>query len=295
MKRIIKKICMVLIASALVMSLFSCSGKDDSIRIVHKNFTEQRLMGQVLSVYLESKGFKTTVSELGGSMLCFEALKNGDADLYAEYTGTAYMAYLGETKIVSADETFEYVKEKYKELGLTWFKPLGFNNTYVLSVRSDTAKELNLTKTSDLIPHAKEMIIGCDTEFSNRIDGYPGLIEAYPGMEFKKVVTMDQGLTYNALHSKELDVNVSYATDGRIKKFDLVNLEDDAVFFPPYYCVPNARIDCIEKHEGLAEALSELNNLWSDEDMQMYNLMVDEGEDAKSVAAKMLKDTNMID
>lgn len=298
-KKLLSIFMVIIIAAGLLAGCASKTSEnndEDAIRIVHKNFTEQRLVGQLFSVYLESKGFKTTVSELGGTMLCFNALKGGDADLYAEYTGSGYMGILGETEILSADATYDYVKNTFEnDYGITWLKPLGWNNTYILSVTSQTAQDLGLKTTSDLIPYSGTMVIGCTAEFANRTDGYPGLVEAYPGLSFKKVMSMDQGLTYEALKNGELDVNVSFSTDGRIAKFNLVNLEDDAGFFPPYHCVPILKQSFAKEHPDLVEALDAIENKWSDSDMQTYNLRVDEGEDARDVATEMLKDAGLMD
>lgn len=298
-KKLLSIFMVTIIAAGLLAGCTSKTSEnndEDAIRIVHKNFTEQRLVGQLFSVYLESKGFKTTVSELGGTMLCFNALKGGDADLYAEYTGSGYMGILGETEILSADATYDYVKNTFEnDYGITWLKPLGWNNTYILSVTSQTAQDLGLKTTSDLIPYSGTMVIGCTAEFANRTDGYPGLVEAYPGLSFKKVMSMDQGLTYEALKNGELDVNVSFSTDGRIAKFNLVNLEDDAGFFPPYHCVPILKQSFAKEHPDLVEALDAIENKWSDSDMQTYNLRVDEGEDARDVATEMLKDAGLMD
>ena len=298
-KKLLSIFMVTIIAAGLLAGCTSKTSEnndEDAIRIVHKNFTEQRLVGQLFSVYLESKGFKTTVSELGGTMLCFNALKGGDADLYAEYTGSGYMGILGETEILSADATYDYVKNTFEnDYGITWLKPLGWNNTYILSVTSQTAQDLGLKTTSDLIPYSGTMVIGCTAEFANRTDGYPGLVEAYPGLSFKKVMSMDQGLTYEALKNGELDVNVSFSTDGRIAKFNLVNLEDDAGFFPPYHCVPILKQSFAKEHPDLVEALDAIENKWSDNDMQTYNLRVDEGEDARDVATEMLKDAGLMD
>lgn len=298
-KKLLSIFMVTIIAAGLLAGCTSKTSEnndEDAIRIVHKNFTEQRLVGQLFSVYLESKGFKTTVSELGGTMLCFNALKGGDADLYAEYTGSGYMGILDETEILSADATYDYVKNTFEnDYGITWLKPLGWNNTYILSVTSQTAQDLGLKTTSDLIPYSGTMVIGCTAEFANRTDGYPGLVEAYPGLSFKKVMSMDQGLTYEALKNGELDVNVSFSTDGRIAKFNLVNLEDDAGFFPPYHCVPILKQSFAKEHPDLVEALDAIENKWSDSDMQTYNLRVDEGEDARDVATEMLKDAGLMD
>jgi len=294
-KRILSFIVVVMLFAALFTSCSSDEEEAKTISIVHKNYTEQRLLGKMLGQYLESKGYETKVSELGGSMLCFNALTNGEADLYPEYTGTGYCGILDETEILSAEETYNYVKEVFEEeYDVLWLKPLGFNNTYVFSVTRDTLEEYDLETISDLIPVAGDLSLGSDAEFTSRVDGLPGLVKVYEGLEFESTKSMDQGLTYQALVDENIDVNVSYATDGRIAKYDLVNLVDDKNFFPPYYCTPILRMDFAEANPEVVAALEELENLFSDEDMQQYNLMVDEGESPDSVATKMLEDKGLI-
>lgn len=285
---------LIVLAVALLVTV-SCKKDSETIRIVHKNYTEQRLVGEMFSVYLDSKGFKTEVKELGGSMLCFNAIMNNDADLYPEYTGTAYSAVLNQKEILGADETYDYVKSEFeKQYEITWLKPLGFNNTYVLSVTKAKAEEYNLKTISDLAPYAKDWLLGGDQEFGVReSDGYPAVQNKY-GFSFKKYNGMDQGLTYTALVNGNLDVNSSFATDGRIQKYNLINLEDDKQVFPPYYCTPIMKIEFAEKNPKVVEALNALENVFSDEDMQKYNLMVDEGAIVHNVAVQMLEDKNLI-
>lgn len=290
-----KRILALVTVFIMVVSITACSGKSEVIRITHKNYTEQRITGQLLSVYLESKGFETEVKELGGTMLCYNALKTGDVDLYAEFTGSAYTAVFKQTEMLSQQETYDYVKENCeKQDGITWLEPLGWNNTYVLSVRPDTADKLGIKTISDLVKYSKDLTIGCNVEFLERTDGLPGLKELYPGLEFKEEISMDQGLTYAALNNGELDVNSSFSTDGRIAKFGFVNLEDDKKFFPPYYVTPILRVDYAKENPEVVKALEELGNKWNDEEMQKYNLMVDEGADAREVATLMLKDKGLI-
>lgn len=293
------KILSLTLSLVLVLAIFTgCSSSDkdsETVRIVHKNYTEQRILGSMLGQYLETKGYDTKVSELGGSMLCFNALDNGEADMYAEYTGTGYCGILDETEILPADETYDYVKKVFEEdYGITWLKPLGFNNTYVFSVTQETLDKYDLETISDLIPHAGEMYLGSDAEFTSRVDGLPGLVKVYKGLEFKDNKSMDQGLTYQALIDGNIDVNVSYATDGRIAKYNLVNLIDDKNFFPPYYVTPILKMDFADANPEIVAALEELENKFSDEDMQKYNLMVDEGENPSDVAKKMLEDKGLI-
>lgn len=286
---------LLLILFAMTVAFSGCTQKDDLVKITHKDYTEQRITGQLMSVYLESKGFKTEVTELSGTMLCWTALKNGNVDMYAEFTGSAYGAIYDQTEIIGVQETYDYVKNRSEQDDkITWLKPLGWNNTYVLSVRAETAQENNVATVEELVAIAPTLTMGCDDEFQNRADGLPGLQEFYPGLEFKDVVSMDQGLTYAALNNGDIDVNVSYSTDGRIAKFGLVNLEDNKNFFPPYYVTPVLKMEYAEKNPEIVAALNELGGHWSDEDMQQYNLLVDEGADARVVATQMLKDAGLI-
>lgn len=296
MKKTIRKISVILAACLLlVMAGCSISGSD-TVKIAHKNYTEQRVTGQLMALYLESKGFKTKVSELAGTMLCFNALKSGDVDVYAEFTGTGYGTILKQTDRLGVNETYDYVKTHFEEeFGITWLTTLGWNNTYVLSVTPETAAKYHLTKISDLIPLASNMVLGSDAEFSNRTDGLASLEATYTGLKFKDTKSMDQGLTYQALIDGNLDVNVSYSTDGRINKFGLVNLEDDQNCFPPYYVTPILKLDYAEKDPEVVAALEELANLWTAEEMQKYNLMADEGVTPKDVATLMLRDKGLID
>ncbi len=266
------------------------------VRIGHKNYTEQRLSGQMLAALIEAKtDYPTEVIEFGGTMICFEALDSDEIDMYPEFTGTAYGAILEQADILGPQETYDYVKDAFEEkYGITWLGELGWNNTYVLSVTAETAEELGISTVSELVPYASDMTMGCDNEFLGRADGLPGLKETY-GITFKDELPMDQGLTYAALREGEIDVNVSFSTDGRIAKFNLVNLTDDKNYFPPYYVAPILKQDYADANPAVVEALMLLKGKFTDEDAQKYNLMVDEGGDPREVAEQALRDKGLID
>ncbi|MGI6169614.1 MAG: glycine betaine ABC transporter substrate-binding protein [Christensenellales bacterium] len=293
-----KKFIGILLAAMLLVigAMAGCSNQDEVVRIGHKNYTEQRLAGQLLSVAIEeATDYKTEVIEFGGTMLCFEALNSDEIEVYPEYTGTAYGAILEQVDVLGPQETYDYVKNVFEDQhGITWLNEMGWNNTYILSVTAETAQELGVSTISELVPHAGDMVMGCDNEFLGRTDGLPGLKEAY-GLNFQQELPMDQGLTYVALRDGEIDVNVSFSTDGRIAKFNLVNLEDDYGFFPPYYVAPILKQDYVNEHPAVADALNRLEGLFSDEDMQHYNLLVDEGGDPREVAIQALTDKGLVD
>lgn len=297
MKKIFFILLAVMLLAAGMMAGCSNQGNNDKVvRIGHKNYTEQRLTGKMLSVLIEAKtDYKTEVTEFGGTMLCFEALKNGEIDVYPEFTGTAYGAILQQTEVLGQQETYDYVKKAFEDqYGITWLSEMGWNNTYILSVTAETAESLGVSTVTELIPYANDMIMGCDNEFLGRTDGLPGLMDAY-GIDFKQKLPMDQGLTYAALRDGQIDVNVSFSTDGRIAKFNLVNLEDDLHYFPPYYVAPIVKSAYADENPAVVDALNMLNNAFTDEDMQKYNLAVDEGGDPREVAAQALRDKGLID
>jgi glycine betaine/choline ABC-type transport system substrate-binding protein len=297
-----KKILKVTFISVLVMlvaGLGACSSttsNDKTVNIANKNYTEQRLLGEMMGIYAESLGYEVEVTELGGSMLVFESLKADTADVYAEYTGTAYGAHLGESETLSREDTYDFVKEAFEEeYGITWLETLGFNNTYVLAVNQTVADKYNIKTISDLAAVSGELILGSDSEFPSRDDGLPGLMEAYDGLEFKDVKSMDQGLLYYALENDEIQVLVAYATEGRLAQYKLINLEDDLAFFPPYDVAPVMKQTFADANPELVEGFNKLGGLFSDSDMQAYNLQVDEGGNVKDIARTMLVDKGLID
>ncbi|MGD1821241.1 MAG: glycine betaine ABC transporter substrate-binding protein [Pleomorphochaeta sp.] len=286
----------ILVTIMAIASLFtSCNSSSDKITVVHKNYTEQRIVGEAIGIFLESKGFETEVKELGGTLLCFNAIKNGDADMYCEYTGSAYGSIFNQTDNIGPEATYNYVKERCEEeYGITWLGPLGFNDTYVFSTTQELVDKYNLETISDLAPIADQLVLGGDQEFPVREgDGLPAVVRTY-GFEFKEYKGMDQGLTTQALIEGQIDINTYYSTDGRIAKYGFVNLVDDKNVFPPYYVTPIMKTEYADEHPEVVEALNELTNKFTESDMQKYNLMVDEGGSVKDAATKMLSDKGLI-
>ena len=292
-----KKIITVSLALVLLMfTIVGCSPKGDKITIGAKNFTESRLLATMFKVLIEEKtDLSVEVREFGGTQLVFRALRGGDVDVYPEYTGTAYTVMLDLPAISDADETYNIVKQKFQEnYNLEWLGQLGFNNTYVLTVREEMANELNLERFSDLIDHDEDMILGSTFEFLERSDGYPGLQEHY-GFQFADTKGFDPGLTYSSLRNGHVDVIDAFSTDGRIKAFNLYPLEDDKQFFPPYYAAPLINGASLEKHPELREVLSLLEGKITDEEMRQLNYSIDEqGLTEEQVARDFLKSKGLI-
>ncbi|MGL4665915.1 MAG: glycine betaine ABC transporter substrate-binding protein, partial [Clostridium butyricum] len=279
----------------IVIILFSTNvfnKSSNKIVIASKNFTEQIILGNMLEQLIEAKTDidVETKLNLGGTQVAYSALKSGSVDLYVEYTGTAYVNLLdikdGNT---NPDEVYDKVNEIFKEKeNIEFLDPLGFNNTYALVVRKDTAEKYNLKSISDLKKVSEEFLMGPTIEFANREDGLLGLDKAY-NINFKKVKPIDGGLRYTALMNNESDVIDAFTTDGLLDKFGLKVLEDDKNFFPPYYAAPLIRMDTLKEHPELEEVLNLLSNKITDEKMRKLNYEVDvNGRDPKVVANEFL-------
>jgi len=291
-----------IIISILIFTLlfgFGCSKKkENKIVIGSKEFTEQIILGEMLSLLIENKTELKVDKKLnlGGTFICHNALKQGDIDMYVEYTGTALTAILARKAMSDPDKVYDYVKDVYKKkFNVIWLEPLGFNNTYTLTVRKDTKSKYDLETISDLEKVKDKLQAGFDHEFLSRPDGYDGLIKAY-GFKFDKhPLDMDAGLMYMAIKENKVDVICGFKTDGRIPEFNLEVLEDDKQFFPPYYAVPIVRQDVLKKHPELKEVLNKLAGKITDEKMMKMNYEVDmKKRDPREVAKEFLEKNGLL-
>jgi osmoprotectant transport system permease protein len=162
---------------------------------------------------------------------------------------------------------------------------MGFNNTYVLAVTKETADKYNLKTISDMAKVADELTAGTTLEFLNREDGLLGITKVY-NFKFKDTTGIDSSPRYLALINKKTDVVDAFATDALLKKFDLVSLEDDKSFFPPYYAIPLVREEVLETYPELEAIIEELGDLLTNEVMIELNYQVDELQREPDVVAK---------
>jgi osmoprotectant transport system substrate-binding protein len=289
----------IVIAAIMILSLSlsGCKGSD-MITIGSKDFGENIVLGEMFALLIENHTDLKVDRKLnmGGTFVCFEAIKSGDIDIYAEYTGTGLTAQLNMDVISDPDEAYFVVKKEFEEqFGVKWLEPLGLNNTYALGITEEVYEEYGVNTYSELAAVSKNLRFGSDHEFFDRQDGYDGLVELY-GMEFKgEPKKMDISLKYQAIGSGEMDVTNVFATDGPIRKYNLKVLEDDKNFFPPYYASPIIRIETLEKHPELEDILNMLAGLIDDATMTDLNFKIDvEGEDIKVVATNFLESNGLL-
>jgi glycine betaine/choline ABC-type transport system substrate-binding protein len=276
------------LAGGGTLALAGCrSARAHTLIVGSKNFTEQIVLGELLAQQIEAHTALRADRrfDLGGTLICHQALLAGQMDLYPEYTGTALTVILKEPPASDPAAVYLTVRDAYKSrFGLEVGPPLGFNNTFAIVVRGDDAARLHLRAISDLIPNAPNWRAGFGYEFMERPDGYPGLVKAY-GLSFgSQPRIMDLGLLYRALQEKQVDVVAGNSTDGLIAALGLVVLEDDRHYFPPYQAVSVVRGVALEQHAGLREVLDALGGRISEDDMRRMNYALDgEHRDVTSV------------
>lgn len=241
-----------------------------------KDFTESAILGEIVAQMLEARGVAVERNfELGGN-LPHDALLAGRIDLYPEYTGTSYTAILKHAPITDPRAVYEQVKKEYAEkFNVLVSEPLGFDNTFAVLVRGAEARRLNLKTISEAAPHARAWRAGFGQDFMSRADGYPGFARVY-GLKFaEQPREMDLSLTYIALAARQVDLIAGNSTEGRIAAMDLVQLEDDRHYFPPYEAVYLVRSDSRARVEALREVLGKLAGAISTDEMRQLNYEVD--------------------
>ncbi len=228
-----------LLAVAAALACFSggLAAQQAPIGVGSKNFTEGYVLAEIMAQTLESHGFEVE-REFGfaGTLVAFEALRAGEIDLYAEYSGTITQA------ILQTDTELDgpALAAALAPLGLETLEPFGFDNTYAIAVTPTLARGLDLARISDLRAHPA-LRFGLSHEFRDRADGWPGLKLAYSLPHESS--GLEHGLAYQALLEDEIDVTDAYSTDGDLIRYDLRLLEDDLDYFPAYLAMPLARQD----------------------------------------------------
>lgn len=282
----------------LAIGLVSCEPSHaNRIVVGSKNFTESFILGELFAQQIEAHTNLKVERRfyLAGTYICQQAMLAGRIDVYPEYTGTALTAVLKENASGDRAEVYQRVKSEYeRRFGLTLGPPLGFNNTFAMQIRGEDARRLNVRTLSEAAQFTPQWRAGFGYEFMERPDGYRGLVATY-GLHFAELPRiMDLGLLARALKAHQIDFAGGNATDGLIPALDLVALEDDRHYFPPYEAVAVIRQQVIRDHPEVGQALAKLGGTISDADMQRMNYAVDgQHRDAADVVREFLRAKNL--
>lgn len=265
--------------------------------IASKSFPESQLLAEIMAQLIEAQTeLRVDRKEgLGGTMVCFEALRTGQVDIYPEYTGTGLLSILkqqlGDDR--SSDTIYAEVKNQFEsQYDLAVLGRFGFNNTYVLAARP----ALDVKTISDLQPLSDSLRVRFQHEFLERGDGYPAIQRVY-GITFRDVQGMEHGLAYTAIAEGQIDVMDAYSTDGTLVEYkdSVTLLQDDRQLFPPYDAFPLVNSKTLESHPELIPILAKLESAISREEMTSMNYDVLKQASIPEIASTFLIAEGLID
>lgn len=259
-----------------------------SVSVGSKHFNEGYILAEILAQLLESAGYRVKRQfGLGGTLVCYQALVDGEIDVYPEYSGTLAQAILKLPGRVSYRDLQRYLRERtpVRLLG-----SLGFSNTYAIALRRDHARRLGLRTIGDLAGFP-DLRFAFSHEFISRNDGWPGLKRTY-GLP-QDPAGIEHGLAYHAIEEGKIDVTDVYSTDGDIERYELYLLTDDRRYFPAYMAAPLVRADIDPHVRSVVERLAGRIN---GEEMRAMNAAVLlEGKTFAEVARRFLTTSGLVE
>ncbi len=266
--------------------------KGATLTVASKEFTEQLVLGAIMGIAFQAAGAKV-IDRTGiqGSIGTREAIKNGDADATYEYTGTAWITYLGNSKpITDPQKQWQAVHDADTKNGVVWLPPSVLNNTYALAMNQANFKKYGTKTLSDVAALSKSdpgaVTLCVESEFANRADGLPGMEKAY-GMSIpaKNITQMDTGIIYTQVKKGSCTYGEVFTTDGRIKSMNLEVMQDNKKFFPNYNAAPVVNAKAFKKYPQIAQVIEPVTKALNNSVAQDLNAKVDvEGQDPHEVA-----------
>lgn len=266
------------------------------ITIIGKNYTEALVLEKIAVLTMQAAGFDVTdLANVPGSQPVRNLMLSGNADISWDYTGTAWLVYMGHEKGISdPQKQWQAVHHADLKNGITWLPPAEMNDTYAMAVRQDAVKKLgDISKLSQIgkLP-VNERTFCIESEFNSRQDGMNGMLKAYgiprgsaDGVPNKNIGIYDTGAVYAATARGECNFGEVFTTDGRIEALNLKVLEDDKDFFPSYNAAITIRTDILKKYPGIADAFAPVTAALNNDLLRKLNGQVDvDGREPADVA-----------
>ncbi len=266
--------------------------------VASKPFGESYLLAEMFAQLLESRGIAVTRRPgLGGTEIAFGALRAGAIDVYPEYTGTGLLAVLHDSAHAGLppEQVYQRVARVFAERWrMRWLPPLGFQNTYAIAVRPETATRYRLRTLSDLARESPHLAAGFTADFIGRPDGLAGLERVY-GVRPRVVRPLAPAIKYQALATGSVDVIDGYSTDGLLERYRLVVLQDDRRFFPPYEAAALVSPRLAASRPDAVAVLTLLSDRLNEPTMRALNRRVEvDREEVAAVAASALRTLGLV-
>ncbi|TKD50105.1 ABC transporter permease/substrate-binding protein [Sphingomonas baiyangensis] len=280
---------LALLGAALLVSVApKLSPGADVVTVGAKGFSEQYILARLIGNRLETAGYRVRYREGLGSAVAFDALANGDIDVYVDYSGTLWTNQMQRTDVPPRAAIVAGVRDWARETrGVRTLGTLGFENAYAFAMREADAEKLEVRTLSDLSRVAPNLAFGTDVEFLERPE-WRAVRDAY-GLRFASQTPYHPTFMYRALASGRADVIPAFSSDGRIAADRLRVLADPKGAIPGYdalLLLAPARADDARFSAALApligripvEAMREAN----------YRVDRDAGKQSPAAAARWL-------
>jgi len=272
---------------------------DVKIVVGSKNFTEQKILGEIFAQGLAAAGYDiSTELNLGDEKTALKAIKSGTIDAYPEYTGTALGSFFGvasEDIPTDPQAAYEEARKGFAEEDLTALPPTPFTSSNEIGLTANKAADLGVEKISDLQGKSEDLTLYGSPECRQRQDCLLGLQETYD-LQFKKFVPVDIALRHEVLEKGQADLSIVFTTDPQNERDDLVLLADDRGMFPPYNSTLVVRDQTIEAAgPDLEKIVAQVEKGLTGAVMSELNARVDlDKKTPKEVATEYLQESGLI-
>lgn len=281
-------VCIIFLAGSGIYE--AVGNQTETVTIAGKLGSEPEILINMYKELIEESSAHVKVTlkpNFGKTTFLYSALKNGKIDIYPEFTGTVLETFAKKpvaTAGLNEKQTYQKARELMKNQDkLALLKPMAYDNTYALAVKTDFKKKHQLNKISDLTRIEPQLKGGMTMEFIDRGDGFKGIKKLY-GLNFP-VKSMEPALRYQAIQQGKVNVVDAYSTDSELRQYHLSILKDDKHNFPIYQGAPLMSLDFARKHPEIVKSLNRLAGKITEEQMQEMNYEVNVKNAAPALVA----------
>ena len=282
----------------LVLAVLAAAGCGRSRPIVvgSKGSTEQTLLGEIVAQHLENRLGRTVERRLGlgGTLITFQSLQNGEIGLYPEYTGAIETEILKEQPSNDPALVFERARGELRRVAQSeLLDPLGIDNRFVAVIRSDDQRAAKVSTLSEAAEVTSGWKVGVSYDFQQRPDGLP-LLSTYRLPMLASVRSLEPGLVFRTAEQGQVSLIAANATDAPLDLKEWKVLRDDRNVFPPYQACLLVKQEVLAAEPRLRGALAELSGKFTTEKMRQLNAQVDlYHRPVAEVAAMFLAQANL--
>jgi osmoprotectant transport system substrate-binding protein len=196
------------------------------VTVGDKNFTEEYILGSLYAQALAAKGYKVTVKgNIGSTEITYKALQSGQIDMYPEYTGTLLTAAAGiSAPPKTAQQAYSEANAFAQKHGFVLLDATPFYDSDAVGTLKSYASAHGLTTIADLKKLGSKVKLGADPPFATRIQGLPGLKQAY-GIS-PTFTPLAIGLVYKALDTGQVQAADVFTTDPQLTSGKYAVLSD---------------------------------------------------------------------